>query len=177
MKFIGLDPSLSATAVCVLDSDGTHEMSVFASKPSGTHVHARYDRYWDVVRRTMDVVKVSRCGQVFIEGYSMGARGRAVSAMIEFGWTLRIALNPYAEVIEVPPSCVKKFVTGKGNADKSAVILGVYKRWGLECKTSDEADAYGLAQIAKAYETGECATQQQREVIAVLKGEKRTVRS
>ena len=43
--------------------------------------------------------------------------------------------------ILVPPMTLKKFATGKGNADKDMVIKEVYKRWGHDCTISDEADA------------------------------------
>ncbi len=49
----------------------------------------------------------------------------------------------------IPPTTLKKFVTGRGNVDKDVVMKDVYKRWGHDCTISDEADAcaamhYGL---------------------------------
>ena len=48
----------------------------------------------------------------------------------------------------VPPSTLKKFVTGSGVAPKNKMMLGVYKKWGVEFETDDEADAYALARAA-----------------------------
>jgi crossover junction endodeoxyribonuclease RuvC len=43
----------------------------------------------------------------------------------------------------VPVQAIKKFATGKGNADKVAVIQAVQK-WGFDVKSDDEADAIAL---------------------------------
>jgi len=39
------------------------------------------------------------------------------------------------------PSSLKKFATGSGTADKTAMAMAAYKRLGREYKTSDECDA------------------------------------
>jgi crossover junction endodeoxyribonuclease RuvC len=50
--------------------------------------------------------------------------------------------------LKVPPSVVKKFATGRGNAKKSEVLLSVYKKWGVEFHDDNLADAYVLARVA-----------------------------
>jgi crossover junction endodeoxyribonuclease RuvC len=40
---------------------------------------------------------------------------------------------------------LKKFVCGKGTANKEQVMLQVFKRWGYEAATNNMADGYGLA--------------------------------
>ena len=67
------------------------------------------------------------------------------------GWILRYVLY-YAGVdfIEIPPTTLKKFATGKGNAKKEDMILPIYKRYGFEDKSDNVRDAYVLAQIARA---------------------------
>lgn len=87
--------------------------------------------------------------------------------MGELGGVVRVALTEQ-EIgwLEVPPARVKKFCTGKGNAPKDIMIQQVYKRWGVECKNSDEADAFVLAQIGLAVAAGvDGLTQYQRDVI------------
>ena len=44
--------------------------------------------------------------------------------------------------------CLKKWVAGTGRAAKEMMLLHVYKRWGVEFKDNNLADAYGLARIA-----------------------------
>ena len=59
--------------------------------------------------------------------------------------------------MEVAPTSLKKFVTGKGNAKKDLMLLSVYKRWGFDTTNDNKADAYGLAQFGRAllgFDTG-----------------------
>lgn len=44
----------------------------------------------------------------------------------------------------VAPATLKKFATGKGNADKTAMALALFRRTGLELANSDETDAWWL---------------------------------
>ena len=55
----------------------------------------------------------------------------------------------------VAPQALKKFVTGKGNVKKDQMKLAVFKRWGVEFPTTDETDAYALAQWGQARLRGE----------------------
>jgi len=48
----------------------------------------------------------------------------------------------------VPPSTLKKFVTGKGNCKKDLVLLKVFQKWGVEFSDNNLADAYSLAKFA-----------------------------
>jgi len=48
----------------------------------------------------------------------------------------------------VPPTNLKKYVTGKGNGvSKSQMLLQVYKKWGVEFNDDNAADSYGLAHL------------------------------
>lgn len=73
----------------------------------------------------------------------------------------------------VAPNTLKKFVTGKGNAEKSLMLLEVFKRFGVSAANDNEADAVGLYYIGLAYAgQWEPTTDAQREVLATLRGEK-----
>lgn len=56
----------------------------------------------------------------------------------------RLFWNNSVPVIEIPPTTLKKFI---GANKKDEVMMKVYKRWGFEAKTNDQADAYVLARI------------------------------
>ena len=45
------------------------------------------------------------------------------------------------------PSQLKKFVTGKGNVEKSVVMKEVYKRFGIDTDDDNTADAVVLGHI------------------------------
>jgi Holliday junction resolvasome RuvABC endonuclease subunit len=85
---------------------------------------------------------------VCIEGYSSGVKGNAY-LLYELGFQMRLQLvaKKY-QVVEVPPSSLKKFITGSGVADKMLMALTIQKKYDVQFATSDEFDAFGLAQIA-----------------------------
>lgn len=55
--------------------------------------------------------------KIFIEGYSFGSKGQAIFQIAENCGILKYRLKQYDYKILVP-SVIKKFATGKGNADK-----------------------------------------------------------
>lgn len=172
VKSIGIDPSLSATAICRMQSPSEFQMHVFGSdalKVKKT-LTARLRRYQTLADSILGCI-ASEFAPVCLEGYGASARGNAQIPMIEFGCTLRTQLVPRWSVSEIPPASVKKFATGKGNADKMAVALACQKRWDVTFDTSDEFDAYVLAIIGLCLsEQIVPETQWQKEVIEKLKG-------
>lgn len=82
---------------------------------------------------------------VVIEGYAY-AKGNSAHQIGELGGVLRLALLDLGvSYIEVAPSKLKKFVTGKGNAPKDAMMIEAFKRFKVDVPTSDECDAATLA--------------------------------
>jgi len=58
-------------------------------------------------------------------------------------------------ILSVPATTLKKFTTGKGNIKKDMMLLEVYKKWGISCVTSDEADAIALANFGAEFLTND----------------------
>ena len=50
--------------------------------------------------------------------------------------------------LQVPPTTLKKYATGKGTAKKQEMLLQIYKRWGVEFNDDNAADAYALGRLA-----------------------------
>ena len=178
---IGIDPSLTSTGIVVL-RDGKVELAVTTkNKPElGTidRVRLIYERIVCVAENLTDGEKWQAPDLIVIEGFSYGSKGRSVFDIAYLGWRIREELEWLKEQdnipwLEVPPSQLKKFATGQGNANKEIILQQVYKRWGVEFSDNNQADAYVLAQIGRAYlgETDDL-TAFQLEVIANLKGEK-----
>lgn len=106
---------------------------------------------------------------VCMEGYNRGARnGREESG--ELAATVKLALRdnsagPEGYPTIVSPNSLKKFVTSRGNASKSEMLLGVYKKWGADFTDDNEADAYGLARLAEVIENDTPAFAYEKEVL------------
>jgi crossover junction endodeoxyribonuclease RuvC len=181
---IGIDPSLTSTGIVVL-RDGEIEIAqTTKNKPElGTicRVHSILHQIIGTLNDMDDIYKpeLSQAPDlIVIEGFSYGSKGRSVFDIAYLGWRIREELErlrtgdniPW---LEVPPSQLKKFATGQGNANKEIILQQVYKRWGVEFSDNNQADAYVLAQIGRAYlgETDDLTAFQQ-EVIANLKDEK-----
>jgi Holliday junction resolvasome RuvABC endonuclease subunit len=85
---------------------------------------------------------------VALEGISMASHdtNRQIAGL---NWIVRHELwkrgVPFASV---PPSTLKQFVTGKGNASKADVVREVTRRFTWFEGGEDEADAVGLAALA-----------------------------
>lgn len=108
---------------------------------------------------------------VVMEAFSYGSPNQAhqlggVNTMIRYAlWRRNIP------VIQVAPVQLKKFVTGKAKAEKEIIIREVYKRWSVDVRTNNEADAVVLLVIGAAL-TGQMTVtmQAQMEVLQAVRG-------
>jgi crossover junction endodeoxyribonuclease RuvC len=172
---VGIDPSIRSTGVCVLGAEADVELSQI-SFPELRGVA----RLVQVVDRLQEILK-ENLGEhpdsclVVIEGYA--TRGGENNSLVELGGCIRYHLHRAAlPFVVVPPSSLKKFVTGKGNADKVTVCQYIERRYGRQFlrpwpgkdhpkrpKTmpatwganpahyrNDEADAFALAHLGYA---------------------------
>ena len=105
--------------------------------------------------------------QIFIEGYSFGSKGQAVFQIAENGGILKYRLKEYNYRILVP-SVIKKFATGKGNADKQMMyeqftkdtntnLMKAFDIPTLNNPITDIVDAYYIAKKGY-YESKICGT-------------------
>lgn len=143
MQVLGIDPSLTATALVRLDEEDSFATQLVRSKYDGPR---RLIEIEQVVLKEAQAVDL-----VAIEGYAFGAQASR-EALGELGGVLKCGLyRAGIPTIVVPPTVAKKFVTGRGNAKKDEMRLAVYKKWGVDeqgLRTADEVDAYVLARIA-----------------------------
>lgn len=144
---VGLDPSLTGFAVHVVYPDRSSYSVEYSSKPCKT-LCGRFQRYRSLVDKVMKTVREVYPRIIMLEGYSYGSKGQAIITLGEFGAILRDRLIGYSDFIaEVPPTVLKGFICGKGNAKKAAVVSAATKRYGEEFDTDNQADAYVLARM------------------------------
>lgn len=127
------------------------------------------ERFMDITKQILD--NLFEGDIICIEGFSYGSKGKGVSTQYGIGWLIRSELirNGYSYQ-EVSPSSVKKFATGKGNVNKDAMVLPIYKRWGFEHNSDNVRDAYVLAQIGRALHEQVELTNFQKDVLKNIKG-------
>ncbi|MDH5184460.1 MAG: hypothetical protein OEX12_11285 [Gammaproteobacteria bacterium] len=120
-------------------------------KIKGDVVHPM-DRAGFYAQDLMTIVHSYDPDVVVLEGYGF-SRVQGVDTIVlqcAIGTILRYFLRTTLDTpyFEIPPTSLKKFITGKGNAKKDTIMMEVYKRWGYEAPDNDLADAYGLAMAA-----------------------------
>ena len=148
-QVLAIDPSLTSTGVCWGSDPHDWEVMVCKSKPLGKNVAERVRRYEGLFSQINQICMTSQPVMIFIEAYAYGANTGSQMYLGEFGGILRWHLDYHSKhIYEVAPSTLKKFVTGKGNAKKEHMLAHVYHQWGRLFDTSDEADAFGLYQMA-----------------------------
>ncbi len=163
---IGIDASLTNTGIVCLDLQG-NLVGEFSIRPKQRGV----ERLAAIQERLSAIL--SEChliSHVCMEQYGFEGTSGQHSFIGEGGGALKLRLlevlgSPVGYPTLVAPNQLKKFVTGRGNAKKAEIILGVYKKWGFETRDDNIADAYGLAQIALSLVLDKTRNQIEREVI------------
>jgi Holliday junction resolvasome RuvABC endonuclease subunit len=173
---VGIDPSLSNTAVCI-GPDSNFEYGVdlqsFKSEATGRRLVERTRRFEDLVARVMQPIEQSQpIDVVCIEGYSFMSNNGHSHALAEYGGILRFHLVELCEhIYEVPPMTLKKFVAGKAGPGKTMVISALCRDHGVHFRTDDEYDAFGLYRMALVLAGGaEAKSRAQREAIDSVLG-------
>ncbi len=144
---IGLDLALTATGVALLH--GAEAPSAATLDPGSLRGVKRLVWYRGALDTCMVDLEGARPGLCVVEGYSFASKnGREAAG--ELGCVLRLLCHDAGvPLLVVPPSTLKKYVTGKGTADKAQMMLRVYQRWGFDPSDDHQADAYALAQFGR----------------------------
>lgn len=170
-KVIAIDPSTKCGIIVLdLDTGETIHYDQWVSKPDQGRTHPM-ERVAYYSGQLDDLITRHQPLFVIIENYGFTPKQGKDTIVLtcHIGHALRDNIwenkVPY---LEVPPNNLKKFVLGKGQGGKDEMRLGVFKRWGVEFKTDDQCDAYGLAQMARSLYTGEVASKAQAESLRFL---------
>lgn len=141
MEIIGLDLSLTSTGLALADGS-TQAIRV---KSSGM------ERLDALERRILEALDGLKDPVVIVEGYSFNSKNSHAHALGELGGVVRLAFwRRGIAWIDVPPTNRARFATGKGNANKAAVVSAVSARTGITWSNDDELDAWVLQEMALA---------------------------
>lgn len=141
MNVFGIDLSLTSTGICYVETN-----TAVTSKKRGP------ERLVEIREAVLGHLSGLESPVVIVEGYSFGSKNSQAHATGELGGVIRVALHergiPY---VEVPPTCLKKFATGKGNASKNEVISAMSAKTGIVWSggsADDMCDAFVLREMA-----------------------------
>jgi len=145
-SYVGLDLSLTSTGFALKQGQVISLESIKTEPKDFPNDLARMAHIRDVVLRKIPIGVSMVCAEDFFSGFPPGSGIRlAMLAAI-----VRLALfEKKMSVMVVSPSSLKKYILGKGSGQKSLILRETYRRYGIDCKNDDEADAAVLCHIAE----------------------------
>ena len=175
---VGIDYSLNSPAICIADDNFDFNKCSFhflTSKKKhigkfGKNIfgyeYKEYDtpieRFTNISTWALDIIHKhkSDTAKVFIEGYSFGSKGQAVFQIAENCGILkyRLQMSPSMLYDTIVPSVVKKYASGKGNADKQLMydsfkehtkkdLMKIFDMEKLNNPVTDIIDSYYIAKV------------------------------
>jgi crossover junction endodeoxyribonuclease RuvC len=147
VNVLGVDSSLTATGVCWASPGSRPHVHTYTTRANGKGVAPK------LARLTLQVGRIAAAASnsdvVMIEGLSFGSHGSATRDLAGLWWLAVAELETLGVPLGVvAPSVLKKWATGRGNADKFAVAQAVSRLWpDVDLANDNEADALGLASI------------------------------
>lgn len=143
-RVMGLDLSLTETGYAL---SGNRVGRIRPGKRRGM------ERLLWLRAQVMTMVQENDQHIVYIEGYSFSSRNSHAHGLGELGGVIRLSLYergiPY---VDVPPSSLKKYATGKGNARKELVLVEAVKRLEYPGANDNEADALWLRALGMEHQ-------------------------
>lgn len=176
MVFAGIDYSLTSPAICIHSGDvWSYENCTFyylvtnekyLNREDQQYVPSLYPSYRGDVERfhilsewSMGSILDHSVDYVAIEGYAFGAVGRVFQIAENCGLLKYKLWTNNLDSVVIPPTVIKKFATGKGNANKEAMIESFETETGIDIRSkcsitnkqwnpiSDIVDAYYIAKF------------------------------
>ena len=175
---VGIDYSLNSPAICIADDNfdfnkcsfhfltsKKKHIGKFGKNIFGYEIkdyNTPIERFSNISTWALDIIHKhkSNTAKVFIEGYSFGSKGQAVFQIAENCGILkyRLQMSPSILYDTIVPSVVKKYASGKGNADKQLMydsfkehtkqdLLKMFDMGKLNNPVTDIIDSYYIAKI------------------------------
>ena len=166
MIIAGIDYSMSCPSLCIFDTelDFTFQNCNFyylIDKKTKIieegNIHGEYyskdsenvKRFDHISNWAINILKNQKVTHVYLEGYSMGSRGRVFHIAENTGVLKQKIYKEGITCKVVPPSTWKKEVVGKWNADKQSVyesmnvdLKPIFKSKSITSPINDIADSY-----------------------------------
>ena len=175
---VGIDYSLNSPAICIAGDDFDFDKCSFHFLTSKKKHIGKFgknifgyeikdyktpiERFTNISTWALDIIHKHKddTAKVFIEGYSFGSKGQAVFQIAENCGILkyRLQMSPSILYDTIVPSVVKKYASGKGNADKQLMydsfknhtkqdLLKMFDMGKLNNPVTDIVDSYYIAKV------------------------------
>ncbi|SIJ93509.1 hypothetical protein [Mycobacteroides abscessus] len=156
---IGLDLSLTGSAIAAISLEtGTLATAVHRSPaPADDSLGAHVQRHRELVDGIVAQTLACQPALIVVEGlqFSVKEKDSSLTRRGFLWWAVAEGLvHGGAPIVEVAPSQIKQFATGKGNASKSEVVAAYAAAWPDATRganVQDRADAAFAAALGTAY--------------------------
>ena len=173
MIIAGIDYSITSPAICILKNDAG-DFHFFTNKRKKLELHHQFHAYdymeWETQTErfvnfstwALSIINANNVDHVFIENYAYAAKGKVFNIAENTGLLKYFLWRQHTPFTTIEPTVIKKFATGKGNANKAAMELAFIKKTGFDprlmCKqtekqdnpSSDIADSYFIARCGES---------------------------
>lgn len=171
--YLGIDQALNHTGVCILGDRGNDPRYLEVIEPKGLRGVERLAYVWDEIER---IIAQYSPFQGALEGYAYGVGVGRVFELGEVGGAAKLCMYRHGvPFLVVTPAQLKKFVSENGSADKEKMMLATKVKWQQVIKDDNACDAYGLAQVARAWHKDTSAVRSELEVLKALRDQKQLV--
>ncbi len=165
--YIGIDPSVRGTGIAILSITGTkverQTMKIALKENGAALLYLQCNTFLNFIGARKEGV-IGVC----LEGPSLHSVTRAdAMGQVRGAYNLCCMQTfwPNALPREIPPTSLKKFFSGRGTASKEDMVSAATLR-GWNVGSDDEADAAGLAELARAlHDTSISLTRKQLEAL------------
>jgi Holliday junction resolvasome RuvABC endonuclease subunit len=149
---LAIDYSLNGTGLAYIHNKKLHTLRISCSKncsmdKNKVQFECSMDRYRYIKDETFKFLKNRKAPDViYCEGFSMGSKGRVFDLAEGTGYLLgRLSDHFACPIYKIPPTRMKKIITGKGNARKDLIAecIKVACRFKRDI-SEDECDALAV---------------------------------
>ena len=172
MRILGIDPSMTSTGIVLLKNGELQWAYVLRTSPTKMW-HGEYGEL-ERLMWIVDHIPVNGIDYVAMEGVAMMSRNTTALVQLS-GLNYLIRKNLIDNSVGfkiIPPTVLKKFATGKGNAKKEEIIEVVNKKYKKDIKDDNACDAFILALIGDALMGGKTRlNKEQKKIIKTIQNE------
>ena len=150
VSYLGIDFSLASTGYALVSVNGgaiTRTIKTDSKWPLA-------DRLVKIADEIVGFIQENRPAAVAAEAMAHAKFGTSAIGQVHGAAQYAFAKAGISWPVYVHPATLKKFATGSGACDKGDIKLYVFKRWGAEIRSGDEADAYTMARLIGALHGG-----------------------
>lgn len=137
-KVVGLDLSITASGICASNGE--------------TYTVGGKSNLGD---ERLVIIKIAILDNLdadyyIIEDLPTHAHGSGITGMVH-GVVRSTLLENQKKYVLVPPASLKKYATGKGNANKVDMAISLYERFKIKLKDDNQVDAFWLRLMGLDY--------------------------